>query len=471
MRELVITNTDAFVYGLKEGKVAEPLKNIYDSKYVERLGLAFKQEYGAFRCEEFRERIFNDEWNEFELKQRVSHICLCIHEQLNLPFIEACEILKAVGSHFGGYAALYFPEYIERFGMDYWQESMEALAVLTQYSSAEFAIRPFILKDTEKAMAQMLEWSLHENEHVRRLSSEGCRPRLPWAQALTDFKKDPSFILPILENLRHDPSLYVRKSVANNLNDISKDDAGLALKMAKHWMKNPSKESMWIVKHGLRSLLKASEPEALNIFGLGDTSSIEFSGFKLHTPFVPMGAELSFEFELEVAKDTKLRIEYALHFKNKKGSHGRKVFKLSEIDVEAGEYEVTKTHKFKKLTTRNFNYGIHFLEVIVNGKSYRKVPFYLSTAELVPAPYFIYMIYTKKDTLYTGITTDPNRRFHEHASSKKGAKYTKGNGPLSIIHLEMAENRSVALKREAAIKKLSRKQKEDLSGENLLLFK
>ncbi len=450
--------------------MAEPLKNIYNSDYIRDLGIAFSKVHCAFDREGFEKKVMNQQWTELELKQRASHICQSIHEELNLPFPKACEVLKDVGKNFSGYAALFFPEYIQRYGLDYWDESMDALSVLTQYSSAEFAIRPFILKDCEKAMAQMLEWSLHKNHHIRRLASEGCRPRLPWASALNDFKKDPSLILPILENLKHDSSLYVRKSVANNLNDISKDDPALALKLAKRWMNKPSAESLWIVKHGLRTLLKASSTEALNLFGLADSSSIEMNGFKLLTPAVMMGEELSFEFDLNVTKDTKLRIEYALHFRNKKGTHGRKVFKLSEIEVEEGEYEVTKAHKFKELTTRCFNEGVHFLEIIINGKSFIKEPFFLSTSSRTENAYFIYMIYTFKNTLYTGITTEPNRRFLEHRSSKKGAKYTKGNSPLSFIYLESAKDRSSAQKREAAIKQLSRKQKEALSGHNLSIF-
>lgn len=471
MRELVITNEDAFVYALKDVNVAEPLKNIYDSEYIEALGNAFAKEYTPFCVQEFHKKVFCEDWDELELKQRVSQICLSIHAQLGLPFTKACEVLKVVGQGFGGYAALYFPEYIERFGLDHWDESMDALSVLTQYSSAEFAIRPFILRNKKRAMAQMLEWSLHENEHIRRLASEGCRPRLPWAQALREFKKDASPILPILENLKDDPSLYVRKSVANNLNDISKDDPALALKLAKKWMSSPSKESIWIVKHGLRTLLKSSEPQALELFGLGNSSIIELKNFNLLTHCVFMGEELSFEFDLDVKADTKLRIEYALHFKNKRGSHGRKVFKLSEIDVESGEYEVTKNHKLKELTTRNFNEGVQFVEIIINGKSFLKTPFFLSTKENGDDRYFVYMIYTSKNTIYTGITTEPNRRFIEHLSGKKGAKYTKGNGPLAFIYLETVKGRSLAQKREAAIKQLSRKEKEALSGHNVLIFK
>ncbi len=451
--------------------MAEALKNIYDSSYIDRLGGSFKLIHPQFNETRFKELVLHGDWEDLELKQRVSRICISIHAELKLPFKEACEVLKVVGKDFGGYAALYFPEYVQRYGLsdEHWSTAMEALEVLTQYSSAEFAIRPFIKLNPSLAMKQMLQWSTHENDHIRRLSCEGCRPRLPWASALVDFKKDPTPILEILENLKDDSSLYVRKSVANNLNDISKDHPRLALNIGKSWMNNPSPECQWIVKHGLRTLLKSSEAGALKLFGLADSSRIEFYNFELLTPMVIMGEKLSFQFDLDIKEATKLRIEYALHFKKKSGQYGRKVFKLSEIEVQAGEYEVTKEHLFKELTTRSFNEGVHFLEIIINGKSFKTTPFYLSLE--VQSDYFIYMIYTSKNTIYTGITTDPNRRFNEHSSSKKGAKYTKANQPLGILYLEGASNRSYAQKRESAIKKLSRSQKEALSGHKLSIFK
>src|SRR5690606_550673 len=138
-------------------------------------------------------------------------------------YIEAVGVLKKAAPYFTGLEAMIFPDFVETYGLDHWEASMDALELMTRYSSSEYAVRPFIAKDTERMMAQMLEWAHSDSEHVRRLASEGCRPRLPWAMGLTMLKKDPSPILPILETLKQDESLYVRRSVANNLNDISKD--------------------------------------------------------------------------------------------------------------------------------------------------------------------------------------------------------------------------------------------------------
>ncbi len=131
-----------------------------------------------------------------------------------------------------------FTEYVENFGLEHYDISMSAMEFITQFISCEYAIRPFIIRYPGKAMKQMLQWSKHESLHVRRFSSEGCRPRLPWAMALPALKKDPTLILPILENLKDDSSEFVRKSVANNLNDIAKDNPDTVLGIVKRWQGN-----------------------------------------------------------------------------------------------------------------------------------------------------------------------------------------------------------------------------------------
>ena len=144
-------------------------------------------------------------------------------------------------------------------------------------------------------MEQMYLWSRHENEHVRRLASEGCRPSLPWGQALVRFKKDPAPILPILQQLKADPSPYVRKSVANNLNDISKTHPDLVVKMAKEWY-GENEFTDWIVKHGCRTLLKNGNCEVLAIFGYHNADCIHVSSFQLGKTSISLGEDLTFSF-------------------------------------------------------------------------------------------------------------------------------------------------------------------------------
>lgn len=161
---------------------------------------------------------------------------------------------------------MFFPDYIERFGMEDYAVAVGTMERLTAFTSCEFAVRPFIKKHEGQMLEQMLGWSEHSSHHVRRLASEGSRPRLPWAMALPKLKKDPSPILPILENLKVDSSEYVRRSVANNLNDISKDNPDVALSVFRDWIGH-SPETNRIVKHGCRTLLKQGVPEAMELFG------------------------------------------------------------------------------------------------------------------------------------------------------------------------------------------------------------
>lgn len=440
--------------------MAEPLKNVYTRTYIERLEVELIASGADFAIGDFCGAAMAKGWHELELRERTTRLRECLNEFLPDDYLQALPIILKAAKTFGGFEGLFFPEYVEAYGQDFWEESMEALEILTTYSSAEFAIRPFLEKDPEGGVEQMLSWSLHSNEHVRRLASEGIRPRLPWASQLKYFKENPHPILTILENLKEDESLYVRKSVANNLNDISKDHPLLALKKAKEWLKGDHPHTRWIIKHGLRTLLKAGKPEALKIFGYGERNSFEAEPFDLLQKHLSVGEELSFDFTLDVAKEGLFRFEYAIHFLKKNGCFTKKVFKITERELEIGTYEIDKTHSFKKINTRVFYEGLHFVEPIVNGVSLGRRPFFLW---LNKPEYMIYMLLTVKNTIYTGMTTDINRRFQEHLGGGKGAKYTSANAPKELVFLEGAKNRSEALKKEAALKKLSRSKKEAIS--------
>lgn len=441
------------------------LKNVYNRDYIVRLADELKRAGVSIERETLCDAVMNSAWQDMELKERTSHICKTIADFLPQDFEEACSILIEAGQSFGGYEGMFFPEYVERFGLDHWDVSLRTLEVLTTYSSAEFAIRPFLKKDPSKGARQMLEWATHENEHVRRLSSEGIRPRLPWASQLKYFREDPEPIFRILDLLKEDDSLYVRKSVANNLNDISKDHPERSLKWSRQSVKSKHPHTLWIVKHGLRTLLKKGEGNALEIFGYAPSKDFSCDPFEVKQKDVALEESLSIEFSLAVKKKGLFRFEYALYFLKKSGDYTKKVFKISERELEAGEYEVDKEHTFKKINTRKYHEGLHFVEPIVNGIGLGKRPFYLWPER--PA-YVVYMLLTQKNTIYCGITTDMGRRFQEHNGQGKGAKYTKANKPQELIYLEAAKDRSEASKREAALKKLKRPQKESISFLNLL---
>jgi len=272
------------------------------------------------------------------------------------------------GSWLEGFA-WFFPIFVEVFGQDEadWDLSMGALERYTPYSSSELAVRPFIIKHEARMMAQMVAWSKHENELVRRLACEGCRPALPWAPAINSFKKDPSPILPILEQLKTDSSLHVRKSVANNLNDISKTHPDLVVKIAKEWY-GKHEHTNWIVKHGCRTLLKKGNREVLAIFGLHDVTSVDVDGFALEAASVSIGGDLVFSFSISTKEATKARLEYGIDYVKSTGKRNRKIFQISETSLKENEKRsYTKKHSFADVSTRKHYPGVHSVTLIVNG--------------------------------------------------------------------------------------------------------
>ncbi len=346
----------------------EPLKNLYNESFIKTLCCNLEAAYTKFDSEKFRGCIFDEEWDNKELKQRMRHISQTLHKFLPSDYRESIKILKCVSPQFHGFEPMIFPDFVELYGLNDYKESILALEHFTLDSSSEFAVRPFIMKYNSKMMAQMEKWAESSNYHVRRLASEGCRPRLPWAMALPEFKKDPQPVFKILEKLKNDESEYVRRSVANNLNDISKDNPQKVIEIAKAWLGENSNTN-WIVKHACRSLLKQGVPEIMGIFGYVKPSHMDIEGFEVQKS-VSVGRYLKFSFNLRTQKSRlgKLRIEYAIHFLKYNGKHTRKVFKISESYCSEQKKGIIKEHSFKVITTRKYYAGIHGITIIVNGQ-------------------------------------------------------------------------------------------------------
>lgn len=352
--------------------MAEELRLLYSNDYIEMLANKVAEQHAGFNQKDFVELVLGNGWKDFALKERMYRITESLHQCLALPFADAVSVLKPVSEQFSGFGPMFFPDFVEKYGLEHWDTSMAALEHFTQFSSSEFAVRPFIVKNTERMMAQMLAWSTHGNEHVRRLASEGCRPRLPWAMALPAFKEEPAPILPILHNLMQDDSLYVRKSVANNINDIAKDNPDTVVDIVESKL-GEHKHTDWILKHGSRTLLKKAEPRILKLFNLGDTDHLLPTEIQLATDQaanqVKIGSALPFSFTLKTDAPSlgRLRIEYAIHFVKAGGKRSRKVFKITENDFSEQEKTYRRKHSLKQMTTRTHYPGEHLLEVVVNG--------------------------------------------------------------------------------------------------------
>ena len=365
----------------------EPLKNMYSPHFFEQLTSSIKVVLPTFNKQYFINQVFDRHWEKKELKQRTRHIAESLDEHLPGNFkkqsklvLQIIEQLKKEGKK-GGFEYMIFPDWIEVYGADDLETSLNTIEKVTEFISCEFAIRPFLLKYPEQVMKRMLLWSKHPHAHVRRFSSEGCRPRLPWAQAIPFLKKDPSPILPILENLRNDSSLFVRKSVANNLNDISKDHPDAVIRLVNKW-KGESAETDWIIRHGCRGLLKKANADAYALFDLENGASCKVENFSLHQKKIAIGEVLRFSFQLVNTgkKETSLRLEYLVQYRKAGGQTSGKIFQLSERKFLPGQpYHFKKQQRFQDFTTRKHYPGKHRVSLLVNGKEMAGQEFMLTS--------------------------------------------------------------------------------------------
>jgi 3-methyladenine DNA glycosylase AlkC len=350
--------------------MAEPLKAMYNEPFLRAFTVIVRKAFPTFDGEAFIRHALGAGWEELELKGRMRRITVSLRETLPAEYEDALDVLEAICGECRGFPYLFFPDFVEVYGMEHWDRSVAALGTFTRMSSSEFAVRPFIIKDQKRMLEKMREWSLHSDEHVRRLASEGCRPRLPWAMALPALKRDPSPIWPILEQLKADPSEYVRRSVANNLNDISKDHPDKVLAVAQAWI-GATEETDWIVRHGCRGLLRAADSDTMALFGMVAQPGIEVLEWAVTPSSISTGGSVEFRYALRVpvGEAVKLRLELAVYYPRTTGKYYRKLFKLSE-KVTAGGNELRggRGFSFADLSTRRHYPGIHRMALVVNGQ-------------------------------------------------------------------------------------------------------
>ncbi len=362
----------------------EPLKYLVNKTLIDNTAKEFHAQWKAFDKKKFVKLVLDKDWEGRELKDRSNHIASCLRELLPDPYPKALEIFMEVVDKVkakdpeGRLEYWFYPNFIQLFGLEHPKLSIPALARVTHLFSSEFAVRPYITQDPKGMMKTMLKWSKDKDFHVRRLASEGCRPRLPWGLRLTDFVADPAPILPILENLKTDPELYVRRSVANNLNDIGKDNQGLVLDLLADWKKADHVDTNWIIGHALRSLVKAGNHQALEILGYPASPKLTVTDFELNPKTVKKGGQIHFSLNISSQEKQRLMVDYIIHFMKNNGETAPKVFKLKKLDHETGDaVSIKKKHSFKQISTRKYYPGAHALELQINGKSYGRIDFVL----------------------------------------------------------------------------------------------
>ena len=366
-------NPNAFKHGLGEGA-------------VRRIAWNLRVAEASFPDQAFVRTAMSG-LEALELKARVKHIAGALRQHLPDDEREAIDVLVRAGEAWDaggpdsattGFAAWPVIEFIGEYGLEHFEASMAALRKLTPLFSAEFAIRGFIERYQAQALALLAIWSGDPNAHVRRLVSEGTRPRLPWGRRLRSFQDDPLPVLKLIEKLRDDESEYVRRSVANNLNDIAKDHPEIVIDTCRRWTEGASAERRWIIKRATRTLVKEGHPAALSLLGFDPQAKIVVESFSLAPGQLKLGDELRFSFDIRSESDQRqpLAIDYAVHHVKRTGDRAPKVFKLKTLDLSPGAtVSIAKTHRIREITTRKYYSGRHALEILINGRSHAMAEF------------------------------------------------------------------------------------------------
>ena len=362
---------------------AGAFKHFLDPAAVRRMADAFAAADATFEREQFV-ALAGDGIEDLELKARVAQVAQALQFCLPSDFVAAVAVVdRLVGvERMDGLFMWPVTDWVARAGRDSPEQALELLARLTPYSTGEFAVRPFIDDDPAGVLDRFAEWAGRDDEHVRRLVSEGTRPRLPWAPRLAVAEADPGYAVHLLDRLVDDPSEFVRRSVSNHLNDLCKVDVDLALATARRWAEQGAAAAAagdeataqridWVIRRGLRTLVKAGDPNTMRLLGHDPDVPIEVLEFRVTTPVVTVGehAELLLVLRSLDDVDHRVVVDHVVHLRLANDKLGPKVFKWSTFDLAAGEQRtLTKRHSMKPVTIRTYRPGEHLVEVQVNGR-------------------------------------------------------------------------------------------------------
>ena len=280
-----------------------------------------------------------------------------------------------------GWAAWPLAAVIELFGPLCPSEALDAMEHVTKRMSCEFAVRPFLRDHFDATYAQMHRFAQHDDERVRRLASEGTRPRLPWGMKVQRLVDDPLAGLTLLQLLRHDPSETVRRSVANHLNDVAKAQSQLVVETLADWMTEPETDRR-MVAHALRTLVKRGDPGALGVLGFTVEPHVVVERFEVSPASVDMGTHITLAAELRstAAQPQRLVVDFVVHHVNASGATSPKVFKWTTLDLAAGEHRVlTKRRLIQQASTRTYRAGTHRVELQVGGQVMAETAFDIRT--------------------------------------------------------------------------------------------
>ncbi|MCB1275676.1 DNA alkylation repair protein [Prosthecobacter sp.] len=345
------------------------LKDWFDEARYRSIARELTQLAPKFDAKTFLKLVL-DGLEERTLMQRLHQCAVATDEALPGSFQQKVRVLQKLVPKLGHeFVTIFLGDFVATFGQEDFEFSMEALRFFTVFGSSEFAVRPFIVADQVRALKTLLQWTQDADEKVRRLASEGSRPRLPWGMRLSSLVRDPSPTWGILEALKNDTSLFVRRSVANHLNDITKDHPEFVLERLESWDLGHAHLN-WIAKQACRTLIKRGHPRALKLFGFGKKAEV-IATLEASPPRLALGERLTLFTTISStsSRAQRLAIDYVVHYVKARGVSAEKVFKWTEVDLAAkATLDLTKSQVIRDFTTRKHHPGCHRVELQVNGQ-------------------------------------------------------------------------------------------------------
>ena len=379
--------------------MAEPFKLLIHAGTVAQIGRHLQRAWPAFERARF-ESLASTGLEALELKARAMHRAAAREAPRPGAFTPGADVIEAgrapplpregLGepvslteadprSGLSGWAVWSLGEFVARRGQADVPRALACLPALTQRFSAEVAIRPFIARHPETTFATLTRWAHDPSAHVRRLVSEGSRPRLPWGLRLQALVQDPSPTLPLLRALQDDPSAYVRRSVANHLNDIAKDHPDLVARWVGQHRAGAGTERTALLRHASRTLIKQGHAPTLAAWGLGEPLQGQVS-LVLDRAQASIGDTLALQVRLSSAspRPQTLVVDYAVHHVRAGGGSSPKVFKGWKLTLAPRETRVLdKRHSLRPVTTRRLYPGTHRIELRINGQTVADAAFEL----------------------------------------------------------------------------------------------
>jgi 3-methyladenine DNA glycosylase AlkC len=360
--------------------VAEALKTFFSPALVRRLAADLARAEPSFPSGAFIRQATRG-LDDLELLDRGKHIARALAAHLPPHYPDAIGVLlrslgpehatdELVGAGMAPFFYLPHVLFVADRGLDDFDVSMRAQYELTKRFTAEGSIRPYIERHPEQTMAVLREWARDPDPHVRRLVSEGTRLRLPWAVRVRWLDENPGRVIELVELLKDDPASLVRRSVANNLNDLAKGHHALVIRTAADWLKGASDDRRALVEHALRTLVKRGDPDALRLLGYGRKPAIRIEQVRFEPKRVAIGGRVGMRFVLRstapVPQD--LLVDVAVHFVKANGRTSPKVFKLKRLTLPPrGRVALGTRISLAVHTTRKPRPGTHAVDVLVNG--------------------------------------------------------------------------------------------------------